>query len=256
MEVHHHTHTERKKWTHYVWEFLMLFLAVFCGYLAETFREHRIELQRERQYISSLVQDLKADTTNLHQIQNKFDSANKYADTLILLLKSNNRNLESCKIYNLARKVPLKYGAIIPVDQTFQQLKSSGNLRLIHNSRIIDSIGAYYQRYNLLNNGGPGQMLFQNRHDVYLFNYELFDMLAFDKMILSEPDNSFNLLINLDSCEEKPGLLSNDPMTINKICGRYFYLRMSAKASINWIVGMFERAGSLLSNIKKEYHLE
>ena len=30
MEVHAHTHTPRKKWTHYFWEFLMLFLAVFC----------------------------------------------------------------------------------------------------------------------------------------------------------------------------------------------------------------------------------
>ena len=28
MEVHAHTHTPRKKWTHYFWEFLMLFLAV------------------------------------------------------------------------------------------------------------------------------------------------------------------------------------------------------------------------------------
>ena len=25
MEVHAHSHTERKKWTHYLWEFLMLF---------------------------------------------------------------------------------------------------------------------------------------------------------------------------------------------------------------------------------------
>ena len=46
MEVHHHahlasgeTHTSRKKWTHYLWEFLMLFLAVFCGFLAENQRE-------------------------------------------------------------------------------------------------------------------------------------------------------------------------------------------------------------------------
>ncbi len=30
MEVHHHSHTARKKWTHYFWEFLMLFLAMFC----------------------------------------------------------------------------------------------------------------------------------------------------------------------------------------------------------------------------------
>ena len=55
MEVHAHTHTERKKWTHYLWEFLMLFLAVFCGFLAENQREHYIEHQREKQYMRSLL---------------------------------------------------------------------------------------------------------------------------------------------------------------------------------------------------------
>ena len=40
MEVHHHSHTARKNWTHYFWEFLMLFLAVFCRFIAENQREH------------------------------------------------------------------------------------------------------------------------------------------------------------------------------------------------------------------------
>jgi len=35
MEVHAQTQTPRKKWIHYFCEFLMLFLAVFCGFLAE-----------------------------------------------------------------------------------------------------------------------------------------------------------------------------------------------------------------------------
>lgn len=38
-----HTPTPPKKWTHYFWEFLMLFLAVFCGFLAEYQLEHKIE---------------------------------------------------------------------------------------------------------------------------------------------------------------------------------------------------------------------
>ncbi len=59
MEVHAHTHTPRKKWTHYFWEFLMLFLAVFCGFLAEYQLEHKIEKERERDYIKSLIADLK-----------------------------------------------------------------------------------------------------------------------------------------------------------------------------------------------------
>jgi hypothetical protein len=37
MEVHHHAHHDhgKKNWKSYFWEFLMLFLAVFCGFLAE-----------------------------------------------------------------------------------------------------------------------------------------------------------------------------------------------------------------------------
>src|SRR5687767_14705532 len=57
MEVHAHTHTARKKWTHYFWEFIMLFLAVFCGFLAEYQLEHVIENKREKQFIVSLVSE-------------------------------------------------------------------------------------------------------------------------------------------------------------------------------------------------------
>jgi len=56
MEVHAHSHTERKKFTHYLWEFLMLFLAVFCGFLAENLREHIIEHKRARAYAESFYQ--------------------------------------------------------------------------------------------------------------------------------------------------------------------------------------------------------
>jgi hypothetical protein len=44
MEVHAHSHSHGKKsWRSYFWEFLMLFLAVFCGFLAEYQLEHKIE---------------------------------------------------------------------------------------------------------------------------------------------------------------------------------------------------------------------
>src|SRR5687767_7455701 len=44
MEVHHHApHRGRKSLKSYFWEFIMLFLAVFCGFLAEYQLEHVIE---------------------------------------------------------------------------------------------------------------------------------------------------------------------------------------------------------------------
>ncbi|MEJ7674922.1 MAG: hypothetical protein WKF59_20040 [Chitinophagaceae bacterium] len=41
-----HSTKEKKTWKSYFWEFLMLFLAVFCGFLAEYQLEHKIEKDR------------------------------------------------------------------------------------------------------------------------------------------------------------------------------------------------------------------
>ena len=68
MEVHHHAHTERKKWTHYFWEFLMLFLAVFAGFLAENQREHIVEHQRAKVYAANLYEEMKKDTAGLNDM--------------------------------------------------------------------------------------------------------------------------------------------------------------------------------------------
>src|SRR5690349_16926936 len=70
MEVHHHSgnNQHRTKWTHYLWEFVMLFLAVFCGFLAENFREHQVEKSRGKQYMLSFYEDLKTDTTKLGEM--------------------------------------------------------------------------------------------------------------------------------------------------------------------------------------------
>ena len=67
MEVHHHAHDpaeshHKKNWKSYFWEFLMLFLAVFCGFLAEYQLEHKIEGERAKKYMYDMVENLKYDT--------------------------------------------------------------------------------------------------------------------------------------------------------------------------------------------------
>src|SRR6187402_2087010 len=74
MEVHHHAHHEGKKnWKSYIWEFLMLFLAVFCGFLAEYQLEHVIEQNREKQFIKLMIADLESDSLEINSISNEID---------------------------------------------------------------------------------------------------------------------------------------------------------------------------------------
>src|SRR5688500_19998307 len=60
----------------------MLFLAVFCGFLAENQREHIIEHKRENVYMTSLVEDLQKDTSWLIRALDFNDYLVKGGDTL------------------------------------------------------------------------------------------------------------------------------------------------------------------------------
>jgi len=51
-----------KKIKTYLFEFLMLFFAVFCGFIADNWREKLSEHQREKAFIISIVEDIKSDT--------------------------------------------------------------------------------------------------------------------------------------------------------------------------------------------------
>src|SRR5688500_3722718 len=92
MEVHHHTHSStsypstssghRKKWTHYFWEFLMLFLAVFAGFMAENQREHFIEHKRAKTYASNLYSELLKDSAALTNLSEWTDTLIRRFDTL------------------------------------------------------------------------------------------------------------------------------------------------------------------------------
>jgi len=99
MEVHHHSHTSRKKWTHYFWEFIMLFLAVFCGFLAEYQLEHKIEKDREEQYMQSLVRNINEDFIQGDSLRSQNLQSQKICDSLLALLSGKDISNNSYPAY-------------------------------------------------------------------------------------------------------------------------------------------------------------
>ena len=148
MEVHAHSHSVpiaigRKKWTHYLWEFLMLFLAVFCGFLAENQREHMIEHKREKQYMQSFNYDLQNDTTNLNFGFPRKEGRLKAIDTVFLFFEQHPDITEiPGAIYRKMIRT-LWDRHYRRNSTTIDQLKNAGAMRLIRNKRVADSIAAY-----------------------------------------------------------------------------------------------------------------
>jgi hypothetical protein len=146
MEVHHHAHTPRKKWSHYFWEFLMLFLAVFCGFLAENQREHMVEHQREKQYIKSFYEDLTADENDLQRTIKNLDQQVNIADSLTLLLKDIDITQRANLVYMYLRGITRSGSVRVNInDRTIIQLRNAGGMRLIRNKKVSDSVVTYYK---------------------------------------------------------------------------------------------------------------
>ena len=147
MEVHHHAHSSRKKWTHYLWEFLMLFLAVFCGFLAENFREHQVEHQREHQYMITMLEDLKADTALLHKALDYWNERNKSVDSVAEAIRIPVSKTDFIKVYRHFNRA-LDYYSFKYNDRTIIQLKNAGGFRLIRKKEVANKIIAYDQFIN------------------------------------------------------------------------------------------------------------
>ena len=143
MEVHHHAHTERKRWTHYFWEFLMLFLAVFCGFLAEYQLEHKIERDREKQFMQTMAEDLKSDSAQFNRLIKSRKSRIRQLDTLFHLIASDEYLTNGRKVYDLYEFPYWDILRFFPSDRTMQQLKNGGNLRLIRKRNVSNALIRY-----------------------------------------------------------------------------------------------------------------
>jgi hypothetical protein len=142
MEVHHHSHSPHNKWTHYLWEFLMLFLAVTIGFFVENMREHYVERHRVRQFARSLSDDLATDTSMINVILFRIDRNIRMTDTLAAYLRG--RNYEQIKNANLYILSSIdRYPPYTWNRATIEQIKSSGSLRYFSDEGIVKAISAY-----------------------------------------------------------------------------------------------------------------
>lgn len=146
MEVHHHTHAEHKKFKHYLWEFFMLFLAVFCGFLAEYQLEHTIEKDREKELMHFLLEDLKEDTSEINKSLSQAKLVIQYEDSLMYYIYQHPSpeflpdHYFTFDLYALLR---LK---IIFNEATAPQLKNAGNLRLVRKQNVARQISLYWNQ--------------------------------------------------------------------------------------------------------------
>ena len=238
MEVHAHTHTPRKKWTHYFWEFLMLFLAVFCGFLAEYQLEHKIEKDRAKQYIISFFEDLKYDTSHLTAVINDYK---KKVNKLTVISKCYDSVLakSSCKsCLNALYASSRGFFELRTSDRTLQQLKNAGGLRLIK-SADADSIITY---------------------DNLIRGYKVDETTTFQETQTAIRDISnelFNYAVVKDGIFTEGDLfITDDKIIINKYFNTLDRYAKYAAMYIRKLERIRSKAVNIMNYFNKKYHID
>jgi hypothetical protein len=247
MEIHKHPHhvTHKKNWGEYLLEFLMLFFAVFLGFIAENEREHMVEHQREKKFMVSLVEDLETDTIELKKAIGKADSTAQYADSVLFFLLN----------YKISSEIPARIAnliatggqrlTLINTDRTSSQLKNSGSMRLIRDKEVSTAILKYWKKIDETNISLDRYLTYRNAGREILFKLWVIPEVYQHGFLMKQ--GSIEHLRVIDPDRKKW-----DEM-INLIAISGSIARVGHK---NNLITQFDMATSLILLIKKEYHLE
>ncbi len=240
-------------WKHYVFEFLMLFLAVFCGFLAENEREKLAEHRSEVRYMQNLLQDLVRDTLHI-QSQLVFQQrAVRYADSLVYLMHVPDRNKYLNNAYYYTRILAI-LNPFLYSNATVTQLKNSGSFRLIKKEYVADSIVQYdVWAQRILKNDDNIQNLIGDFRSTagYVFDAQLIGEISNNILIGNNGSGAF-----VERPSQALPLVTEDRKTINQLCLYADFLASLYQSHFNSLSAQKERGIRLMQLLKKEYHLK
>ena len=240
MEVHHHSHRP-KKWKEYITEFIMLFSAVTLGFFAENQREHLIEGNREKQYMQSLYEDLRKDTTILNNLIRYDTIQTAKLDTTNQLLIENRWDIDKIKLLyrlNLKTAGTIRYNLS---ERTSAQLKNAGGMRLVESQELSNKISEYWVKSENLKeyNTFVDELKFKARE----MSYSIFDQKYYKDVTKGIVSDNAQLMIK-------------DNITLTEYSNRLNHINNSMKnVLLPSIERHYKRAVELLSILKKEYKI-
>ncbi|MEO6537403.1 MAG: hypothetical protein ABIT07_13155 [Ferruginibacter sp.] len=249
MEVHKHPHhvTHKKKWGEYLLEFFMLFLAVFLGFVAENIREHISERENEKVYMQSLVQNIKNDISTIKDQQKVFDQRVILLDSLISILDAPTITSNTGNLYYYAR-MATKDNGFFGNSSTFDQMKSTGGLKLIKSKSVTESILSYYTIIDEVRQlqfvGEEGELNEYRKIAVQIFNADVFNQI-----------NSISMNMVARPVDNPP-LRTTDRKLLGDLAGWAHYIKNTRIGIDQFKKGVFEKGEKLIKQIEKEYHLE
>jgi hypothetical protein len=233
-EYHSHTMHQKRRLKDYLFEFIMLFIAITCGFFADNLRDNMLERRKEKEYVVGLIGDIKEDTTSIRN----FLSGNKRQilglNSLITLLEKPILTIQYKMFIELTAKYLNNYNGFTPRDQTMIQLKNSSELRIFKDNSVSNKIVNYYSTidyYHELN----VKMNYRYIEDTYKLELQFLDF---------NPKRD-NMRLN-----------ASDINKLKELYNRSLGLKSAIGWDNHWLGEVYDQGASLLEYLEKEYNLK
>jgi hypothetical protein len=248
MEVHHHPdlHHRQKKFKEYFLEFLMIFLAVSLGFIAENLREHISDRSKEKEYIEAFIRNLQDDTSRLkHVIAADSEQVNGTDSFLHLNHLPMNLDSNRKKFYYTAIRYFYNSATFKSNEATLLQLKSTGDYRLIEKDHVADSLSNYDAANDDIYEQGDYYVVYFK--EILSILDEMTDMTIYG-------DTTF---VNHNKFTGKPlPAVTGDSLALRKLFNKVFDFRNITSSYIQYHMRpQLENATRLIAYLKKEYDI-
>ena len=251
MEVHHHPdlHHNKKRFREYFLEFLMIFLAVTLGFFAESLRESISNHEKAVSYMHSMRADVIKDTV---QLKDEILYAVQLSTGLDSLFYSLHVKVITDSIEYRLYYLNAKYNRLVGIifsDEALTQLKTDGEMRLIQNMSIKDSITSYWKgSQRILENG---QFFNNGMNSLINDGYKIFDRAFIQSYGRSLTDPADMLQVKVMGGAR---LMTAAPLNLieyaNKVMTLYNSLQMWYLPSLK---KQKEKASALIDLIENKY---
>jgi len=227
-------------------EIVLVVIGILFALQINNWNETKLERKVEKEYIVSLIEDLKTDSTRLSYLVKWFETAELQLDTVLKMYH---------KIaigYNdtLRRNLPavINFPDFTYTDRTMQQLKNSGSMRYIVNKKVSNGILDYDIKVkHLLTSYIPDlTFYYENSNQMW---FEVVDIEAFET-------DSKTMSISEMEKGTKNYLLKDDKATLgkfNNIIRNFKNVTTTVKDTEKEVL---IKATGLITLLKKEYDLK
>lgn len=244
------TPSGKKPWNVYLFEFLLLLMAVILGFLADNLREEYSDRQQGRAYVQAFYEDLKNDTARITQVI-------RHEEQKIQILESTRDCFDSVMmsvpqtgclallIRNSVISTPFSI-----TERTLNQL-TIGGFRLLEKDDT-DRINQYIALYNLLKDHEAtvyheSQLELRNMQNV-LIDFRAFANIASLNVVNNDP--SFRLPKGQEL------LFKNDRATLNQFFNELYKYKLVTQAHMNQLKRMRAHQETLIVYLKEKHQFD